>query len=83
MALFGAQFINALSQIIRCRPPEFVTKLSQELNASAAVGPCPLVGSQEFAEPIHYRSLAIGFLKERNVCSGHNLFTGQNITILI
>ena len=39
MALFGAQFINVISQIIRCRPPEFVTKLSQELNASAAVGP--------------------------------------------
>ena len=33
MALFGAEFINAIAQIIRRGPPEFVAKLGQQLDA--------------------------------------------------
>jgi hypothetical protein len=83
MALFGAQFINAVSQIIGRGSPEFVPRLGQKLDSSAAIGPCSLVRSQEFAQPVDHRRLAIGLLIKRNVCSGHNLFTAQNITILI
>src|ERR1035438_8261483 len=35
MALFGAQFINAISQIIGRGSPEFVPRLRQKLDSSA------------------------------------------------
>jgi hypothetical protein len=51
MALPDAQLINIVPQIIRRRPPEFVSKLSQKLNPGTTIRPCPFIGSQDFLEP--------------------------------
>ena len=51
MPLPDAQLVNAIPQLIRRRPPEFVSKLSQKLNPGTTIRPCPFIGSQDFLEP--------------------------------
>src|ERR1041384_2425432 len=62
MALFGAQFINSIPQIIGCRSSEFVSQLSQKLDAHSAVCPCPLIALSQVLQPCENWNLAIGFL---------------------
>src|ERR1022692_3242152 len=78
MPLFGAQFINAIPQTIRRRPPEFMAKLNQKLDAGTAIRPRPFVGFQEFLKPVHDRGMAIGLLIEHYLRCGHKLFTSQH-----
>jgi hypothetical protein len=47
MSLLGAQFVNAIAQIVRRRTSELVAELGQKFNASATVRPSPLVALQE------------------------------------
>jgi hypothetical protein len=60
-----------------------MAKLAQKLNLGAAIGPRPLICSQEFLEPVHHRGFAIRLPIKLNVRFGHNLFTNHFITILI
>src|SRR5260370_42426977 len=83
MPLFGAQFMNSVTQIIGCRAAKFVAQLGQEFDTSAAVRPGFLVASTEFPKPVHHGSFALCLLVECNVCSGHNPFTDKIITILL
>ena len=65
--LSNPQLIDAVSQDVRKRPPQFVPKVSKPRNSRNATLVCALVGAAKLLEPVENRNVISVFLVEDDV----------------
>jgi hypothetical protein len=76
-SLLGPEFVNAVSQEVRGRPPKFVSELLKEFNSDTARGPRFIVFLSQRRKPFNHRGASVRVSKENDLYLWHRFSSSE------